>query len=106
MNSFKHWVNSYYIDISRNFNQFSVMGKLQYIQGIVEKRFTVYAEVGYNLPNGNIKLYVEMEILKILYNLRDKFGVTTTFISKFKTIDKFWRWQDEKNYFGYYCFLL
>ena len=69
----------YYIDISRNFNQFSVMGKLQYIQGIVEKRFTAYAEVGYNLPNGNIKFYVGDGDFENSLQFKRQIGVTTTF---------------------------
>ncbi|CEP78177.1 hypothetical protein [Defluviitoga tunisiensis] len=69
----------YYIDISRNINQFSVMGKLQFIQGIVEKRFTAYAEVGYNLPNGNIKFYVGDGDFENTLQFKKQIGVTTTF---------------------------
>ncbi|HPZ29768.1 MAG TPA: hypothetical protein PKU73_08680 [Defluviitoga sp.] len=69
----------YYIDVSRNFNKFSVMGKLQYIQGIVEKRFTAYAEVGYNLPNGNIKFYVGDGDFENTLQFKKQIGVTTTF---------------------------
>lgn len=69
----------YYVDVSRNFDQISTLVKVQYIQGIVEKYFTVYGEMGYNLPNGNIKLYVGDGDFENSLQFKRQIGITTTY---------------------------
>jgi hypothetical protein len=76
--SFQSLGELYYADISRNFDQFSAMAKVQYIQGIIEKYFTAYGEITYYVPKGNIKFYIGNGDFDNVLSFKKQIGVTTT----------------------------